>query len=414
MGKKKQHTVIDSPEVEDEEVSAPEDQPSAELESHAIERMVHIENEVLRIQHEMRDYKKQLSKLNELEDIKEMIRVMSSNQEASKRSTQGPPPPNNDKGKGVLGGPAPLMATQSLYSLLRVLADPHLEDTMGIMGSNTPRHNKRIGTHLVHKVVSIVLDLGEQHLKISNRAIDGETEWRVIHLCGNLSESISQRQETNLDPSSPNRLPTRWYRWLKHNGTVEDWEAFKETLLLRFGESTYVDYDIEMWNLEQTTTVQEYQSRFENLASMVDWTPKSLIVAFIRSLKEEIQIDVRAEMNTELVKCFAKACSIEERQQRKQALHRPWKSSGPMHPREMPQQKYLPTPRKEEPRPVYKSRLPPNMTKEERDEMIRNKQCFWCKEKWDSTHRCKHVRVYTVVEENSDAEEEEDTPPKIE
>ncbi|KAF3789181.1 hypothetical protein EJ110_NYTH09817 [Nymphaea thermarum] len=65
----------------------------------------------------------------------------------------------------------------------------------------------------------------------------------------------------------------------------------------------------------QTTSVQEYQSRFENLGSMVDWTPKSLIAAFIGGLKEEIQIDIRAERNTELVKYFAKARSIEERQQ---------------------------------------------------------------------------------------------------
>ncbi|XP_031479944.1 uncharacterized protein LOC116250461 [Nymphaea colorata] len=172
----------------------------------------------------------------------------------------------------------------------------------------------------------------------------------------------------------------RWYRWLKLKEPVNTWGEFKEALVLRFGESSYVDYDIELRNLRQTASVQEYQAKFENLASMVDWTPKSLIAAFVGGLKEEIQIDIRAEPNTELRKCFAKA----------------------------------PPPRKEEPKPAFKGRAPPVLTREEREELIKNKQCFWCKEKWDPTHKCKHLRVYTVLDGDADDEGEEDQSPMIE
>ncbi|KAF3789255.1 hypothetical protein EJ110_NYTH18959 [Nymphaea thermarum] len=185
----------------------------------------------------------------------------------------------------------------------------------------------------------------------------------------------------------------RWYRWLKHNELVNDWEEFKDALLLRFGESTYVDYDIELRNLKQTSSVQEYQARFENLASMVEWTPKFLIAAFIGGLKEEIQIDIRAEKNEILRKYFARARAIEDRQRKKQALYRPWRSVQTVHPREVPQQRLLPAPpKKEEPKPVYKARAPPPMTREECKLMIKNKKCFW---------------VYTVLEQVADEEEKE-------
>nr|VVV77588.1 unnamed protein product [Nymphaea colorata] len=149
---------------------------------------------------------------------------------------------------------------------------------------------------------------------------------------------------------------------------------------------------------------------------MVDWMPKSLIAAFIGGLKEEIQIDIRAKPNTELRKCFAKARSIEDRQHKKQALYHQWRNPGTIRVREIPQQqKPLPAPpRKEEPKPVYKGREPPSLTREEREEMIKNKQWFWCKEKWDPTHRCKHIRMYTVMEREGYDEKEDGQSPMIE
>ncbi|KAF3789133.1 hypothetical protein EJ110_NYTH19329 [Nymphaea thermarum] len=145
---------------------------------------------------------------------------------------------------------------------------------------------------------------------------------------------------------------------------------------------------------------------------MVEWTPKSLITAFIGGLKEDIQIDIRAERNEILRKCFAKARAIEDRQRKKQALYKPWKNVQAVRPREAHQQKLLlAPPRKEEPKPVYRARVPPPMTREERELMIKNKKCFWCKEDWNSTHQCKHIRVYTVLKQVTDDEEKE--PPLI-
>ncbi|KAF3787803.1 hypothetical protein EJ110_NYTH22297 [Nymphaea thermarum] len=335
--------------------SGHEEQPPMEFQTQTIGRMVHIESEMLQVRQEMDEYNKKLDKLNEIEVLKEMIKSMTSSFEASRPSPPGPPS-NHDKGKGILGGPP-----SSDPNPIQSYAGPSRPPPGGPNGNNGGQHyslpelENRDPYGL--RTVSTVLDSEAHHGKTQIKAVDGVTE---------------------------------------------------------FGESSYVDYDIELRNLKQTSTVQEYQARFESLASMVEWTPKSLIAAFIGGLKEEIQIDIRAEKNTELRKCFGKARSIEDRQHKKQALYGPWRNVGAIRPREVHQQKLLPAPpRKEEPKPAYKARAPPALTREERELLIKNKQCFWCKEKWDPTHRCKHIRVYTVLEQETD-DEEDDQPPKIE
>ncbi|KAF3791767.1 hypothetical protein EJ110_NYTH13378 [Nymphaea thermarum] len=316
-------------------------------EVHAAERMVHIENEVIRIRHEMSDYKKQLSKLNELEEIKEMIRVMSSNQEANRRSTHGPPPPNPDKAKGVLGGPPNADPTP-----LHLQAGPSRPPPTWNNGSNGGHngyhggyngnnggpnghqggHNSYTGGQQSSSPeLEIRQPCGPQASQYGARL--GETQWENVNQGRRWGDRV-EREPPMWEPyrerqgvhTNQVRIPQvridfprfngkdpldwifqveeyftcqfvqveewlqtsvlhfdgearRWYRWLKHNEPVTDWEDFKDALLLRFGESAYVDYDIELHNLKQTSIVQEYQAHFESLASMVEWTPKSLIAA---------------------------------------------------------------------------------------------------------------------------------------
>ncbi|KAF3789047.1 hypothetical protein EJ110_NYTH19744 [Nymphaea thermarum] len=412
---KKKQVVAETPEVE-EENSTPEEQPSTELEVQAVERMVHIENEVLRIRHEMSDYKKQLSKLSELDEIKEMIRAMSSNQEANQRSTHGPPPlppPRLDKEKGVLGGP-PNADPTPLHLQARPSRPPPTWNydsnggNNGHYGGNNGNNRRPSGHQGGHnsyhggqQSTSPDLEIREPYgpqasqYGLDLEELNGKTWGDRVEREPPMREPTRERYgvhtnqvripQVRIDfPRFNGKDPLdwifqveeyftcqfvqeeewlqtsvlhfdgearRWYRWLKHNEPVNDWEEFKDALLLRFGESAYVDYDIELRNLKQTSSVQEYQARFENLASMVEWTPKSLIAAFIGGLKEEIQIDIRAERNEILRKCFAKARAIEDRQRKKQALYKPWRNVQVVRPREAHQQKLLPAPhRKEEPK----------------------------------------------------------------
>ncbi|KAF3778106.1 hypothetical protein EJ110_NYTH44218 [Nymphaea thermarum] len=289
MAKKKQ-VVADSPDIE-EDTLAHEEQASTELEVHVMERVVHIENEVLRIRHEMCDYKKQLSKVNELEEIKVMIRTMFSNQEGSRRTTHGPPPhPNLDKGKGVLGGPP--YADPTPWHLQAGPSRPPPgwnNDNNGGQNGHHVGHNDNNGGHNGHHV-GRKCNNGGQHYsspELGNRDPYGpqaSQEHQVVQrnqpiipqVCIDFPcfygkeplDWIFQVEEYFTCQLIPEEewLQTstlhfdgearRWYRWLKLKEPVNTWEEFKEALLLRFGESSYVDYDIELCNLKQTSTVQ--------------------------------------------------------------------------------------------------------------------------------------------------------------
>ncbi|KAF3789175.1 hypothetical protein EJ110_NYTH09804 [Nymphaea thermarum] len=98
------------------------------------------------------------------------------------------------------------------------------------------------------------------------------------------------------------------------------WDLFKEELLLRFGDTTYVNHEIELRNLKQTSTVQDYQTKFERLSSMVKNRPvESKIAHFIGGLNEDIQIEMLRDPPTELRKCYALARVIEEQFRRRDA-----------------------------------------------------------------------------------------------
>ncbi|KAF3788229.1 hypothetical protein EJ110_NYTH21361 [Nymphaea thermarum] len=295
--------------------------------------------------------KEQRSTELEVQAVERMVHI--ENEEANQRSTHGPPPlppPGLDKGKGVLGGP------------------PHADPT--------PLH----------------LQAGPSRPPPTwNNDSNGGNNGHYGGYYGNNGRpSGHQGGHNSYHGGQQSTLPD-----------LEVREPYGPQAS-QFGKSAYVDYDIELCNLKQTSSVQEYQAHFDNLASMVKWTPKSLITAFIGGLKEEIQIDIRAERNEILRKCFAKARAIEDRQRKKQAFYKPWRNVQAVRPREVPQQKLLPAPpKREEPKPVYRARVPPRMTREERELMIKNKKCFWCKEDWNSSHQCKHIRVYTVLEQSS-------------
>ncbi|KAF3789750.1 hypothetical protein EJ110_NYTH14101 [Nymphaea thermarum] len=81
---------------------------------------------------------------------------------------------------------------------------------------------------------------------------------------------------------------TSFYLWFHHKTVDPTWEQFKRGLQLRFGDSTFIDYDEDFKNLVQTMTVQVYQKQFERLASMVQWTEIALIGAFKGGLKQEV------------------------------------------------------------------------------------------------------------------------------
>ncbi|KAF3791957.1 hypothetical protein EJ110_NYTH12896 [Nymphaea thermarum] len=71
----------------------------------------------------------------------------------------------------------------------------------------------------------------------------------------------------------------QWYCWWEEDNENPTWDLFKEEILLRFGETTYVNYVIELQKLKQTSSVQDYQGKFEKLSSMVKNSPEESKIA---------------------------------------------------------------------------------------------------------------------------------------
>ncbi|RWW04464.1 hypothetical protein GW17_00032308 [Ensete ventricosum] len=59
----------------------------------------------------------------------------------------------------------------------------------------------------------------------------------------------------------------QWYDQFKHTHDVTTWRQFKSRLLIRFGPSEYENMDGQLVKIRQTSTVQEYQTRFKHLSN---------------------------------------------------------------------------------------------------------------------------------------------------
>ncbi|KAF3792666.1 hypothetical protein EJ110_NYTH11284 [Nymphaea thermarum] len=93
----------------------------------------------------------------------------------------------------------------------------------------------------------------------------------------------------------------QWYHWWIDLNSQANWDQFKAELLLRFGNTSFVNYEVELRNLKQLCSVQEYQSHFERLSCMVRNRPEEALIGhFIGGLVEDIQIDMLAQPPVEL------------------------------------------------------------------------------------------------------------------
>ena len=104
----------------------------------------------------------------------------------------------------------------------------------------------------------------------------------------------------------------QWFHWFKYTYGVLSWRQFKEGLLIRFGPTDYENIDV-LAKIRQTSTVQEYQTRFEMLSNQThDWSQKQLLGTFIEGLKPEIRGEVKARQPYTLMAAISFARHQEE------------------------------------------------------------------------------------------------------
>ena len=105
----------------------------------------------------------------------------------------------------------------------------------------------------------------------------------------------------------------QWFDWFEHTYGILSWRQFKEGLLIRFRPTDYENIDGQLAKIQQTSTIQEYQTRFERLSNQThDWSQKQLLRTFIEGLKPEIRGEVKARQPYTLMAAISFARHQEE------------------------------------------------------------------------------------------------------
>ncbi|XP_077236971.1 uncharacterized protein LOC143878581 isoform X2 [Tasmannia lanceolata] len=68
-----------------------------------------------------------------------------------------------------------------------------------------------------------------------------------------------------------------WYQWAKSNNLINSWKGFLDAIQPRFGRSLYSDPKGELSKLLQSSSIDDYQSRFEELSNQVHLRLKLLM-----------------------------------------------------------------------------------------------------------------------------------------
>ncbi|KAF3773025.1 hypothetical protein EJ110_NYTH56371 [Nymphaea thermarum] len=221
-----------------------------------------------------------------------------------------------------------------------------------------------------------------------------------------ICQEINEQHKIRLAKMYLEEDAMEWYCFWEEDFPNATWEVFREELLLRFGDTTYVNHEIELRNLKQTSTVKDYQTKFERLSSMVRNRPvESKIAHFIGGLSEDIQIEMLRDPPTELRKCFALAKVIEEQFKRRDAQKKIHKPGFVSKPNANIVSTAPPPQKKIEKRPSFHNNVPVKyISRQEREERMKKGLCYYCDEKFQPGHKCKHFQFYEVLEDEDELE----------
>jgi len=74
-------------------------------------------------------------------------------------------------------------------------------------------------------------------------------------------------------PFHTKRDALSWFKWIHQNNLLTDWLSFSHALELRFDPSSYTNHQVELFKLQQQSSVSEYKARFEKICNCVRGFP---------------------------------------------------------------------------------------------------------------------------------------------
>ncbi|XP_043725548.1 uncharacterized protein LOC122672115 [Telopea speciosissima] len=223
-----------------------------------------------------------------------------------------------------------------------------------------------------------VVQAWEKQLKITFPRFDGANpvDWKFkaeSYMCLN---SVPDDRKVELASFHLDGSALHWFHWLLRNKSCDSWEVFSQELMIQFGPSEFDDPLAAIAKLTQTTSVSEYQGRFEALYAQIDGLPECFFVSvFISGLKTKIRTEVVVARPQSLQQAIALAKVHEAKVLELRKLTRKgggnWKGGAELQAK--------------------------------RDKGL----CYNCEEKFSPGHRCK-VKQLLMLTSNDDGEEDSD------
>lgn len=207
-----------------------------------------------------------------------------------------------------------------------------------------------------------------------------------------------------------------WYSWLMNSSPLKSWEEFVVALKTHFGPSAYEDPVGVFTKLQQTSTVEDYQSRFEVLSNrIIGLTEEFWINTFISGLREDLRITIFMFKPTTLFAAFGLARLQEEEMIRRSwghetrnfSLNQSFQHQNHRLPAPIPILRLPPPPTKPDQRTINTNprflnatrkltlpirRISPTQMQQRRERGL----CYYCDEKFHLGHKCNWLKLFLL------------------
>ncbi|KAK9186598.1 hypothetical protein WN944_017986 [Citrus x changshan-huyou] len=190
-----------------------------------------------------------------------------------------------------------------------------------------------------------------------------------------------------------------WFQWINKNQQLSSWAALTRAIESRFGPSSYINHRATLFKLTQTSSVEAYQSTFENICNRVtNLHPDAILDCFISGLKPTIQNELAIHKPSNLLDAIALAKLIEDKLQSYNQKSISWKPTNTPIPTTTRNETNI----RLDPRPPLLPLPPPNpsnppkivlpirrLTAAEMQTRRAQGLCFNCDERFKPGHRCR-------------------------
>ncbi|XP_077219649.1 uncharacterized protein LOC143853808 [Tasmannia lanceolata] len=198
-----------------------------------------------------------------------------------------------------------------------------------------------------------------------------------------------------------------WFQWARSNNLIHSWKGFLDAICLRFGPSLSQNPKGALAKIHQKTSVEEYQSRFEDLSNTVSGLPESFLVSFfISGLKLELRRELQVLQPTSLLQTISFARIYE---QKFADLRKSWKpgwinlvgGQGLLHLPPIPSVKPLALPAPPLRQLPIRTR---QLSKEDMKQKLEKGLCYFCDDRYTPGHDCRRrlYHLYMLEEDPMD------------